>query len=414
MNRILQLHRDQTFIRQIDYIVKSIYSRKEKLSLNHIPFCLPHEHTMFHALDTYVEQKLPFKEIFEVLNNGGRIEVHGIYPSHFEVLKMHSESGWEEINFYHKPSTRKYNVVRPRFLTNSDKTRFILCVAPGSDYIQHYGAIVRHACWRKEIFADIELYYYPTAFETLASWTHLHKGFIGNADIVIIGYVQEVHEAVLRKINMKPLRSAYNPYLESRRYVLPNGSVVNFLGVNFSFWGNLSAVLTQGICLSGASEILYVGKLGSLQSAESLYEQLYVPSKYAVLNCDQLISQVDDVRNGLLEAFPHLDTGMHVSVPTVLEEDYRQRGLANTISANSIDNEISQIAFVISNFNSTFGRDVKFSSFHFATDYLRNIHEKDKITGCDLSNNRDNHVLSKKEFFLKKNVQTLIDYLGKL
>lgn len=415
LNRLQALHRGQPLVKEIP--IKSIYRSRRSLSIGHIPFRVPNEHTMFEALDLYVEQKLPIKEIFEVAKNNGSLEVHGIYPNHFDLVfgenGQSSGTDWTEIDFYHKPTTRKYNSVRPRFFHSTNYSRFISCVAPGSDYIQHYGTMIRHLCRRNQIEIEPKLYYYPIAFETLPDWTQLDRGFIWPQDCVVIGYAEEIHRLVIKAIDVTPLSSASNPYFESRRYRLPSGTALNILGVNFSFWGNLSQILGQGICQNQPEEIIYVGKLGSMTHPDSLYKDAFVPSMYSTLHHANVVDTVTDVENGLLQAFPELDTGLHVSVPTVLEEDFLQRAVASDLGARSIDNEISQLARSISDHNQSSNAKIRFSAFHFATDYVRTAAESALETAHDLSNNRADDAMAKKEFILRHLSSHLIRYLEK-
>ena len=97
---------------------------------------------------------------------------------------------------------------------------------------------------------------------------------------------------------------------------------------------------------------------------------------------DSLEVTVDLPTPPLLRRFPDLDTGLHVSVPTVLEEDYLQRRTATDLGAASIDNEISHMARAAA----VYGGD--FSAAHFATDYVRSPGERNAPTSHDLASNR--------------------------
>ena len=413
MTRLQLLHKGPFKEDQLQLGLASIYQYSNLLNIDYIPKMTPEVHTMYDALDIYVQQKLPTKDILKIIQNHGALEVHGIYPKHFELIyKNELASGKiKEIEFYHRPTTRKYNVVRPRFFINRIQNKFMMCVAPGSDYIKHYGTIIRHLCTSANHHSELRLYYYPMAFHTIPFWTHLYRGFVEEGDRVIIGYVDEVYNEINAELNLTPISHASNPYLESRRFQLPSGSIINFLGVNFSFWGNLSQVIAESICSSGATEIIYAGKLGSLTNPESLYRDLFIPTEYFTLSHKNIVNHVANLKNGLVAMYPHLNSGVHVSVPTVLEEDYTQRKVADELKAQSIDNEISQIAHSISNFNIANGSDVSYSSFHFATDYVRSYNERLIKTPHDLSNNRSLSALNNKNRVIKNCAKHLIAYL---
>lgn len=414
MTRLEALHRSQPRFIPTELTIPNLYSSCRRLPLHHIPVRSPEDHTMVDSLDLYAEQKLPVAALDEVAKQNGKFEIHGVYPSHFDSVfrSIESDHGWEEVPFYHKPTTRKYNTVRPRFFVNQRKSRFVICLAPGSDYIQHYGSIVRHFSFRRGYNITPELYYYPVAFESLHLWTQLGRSFVRPGDRVLIGYVEEMHASIVEALKLRPLTTAASPYYESRRYALPAGGSLAFLGVNFSFWGNLAQALVQSICMNSPAEVIYVGKLGSLTHAESLYKDLFIPSSYFTLSHTRIMDHVEGLRNGLLEFRPSLDTGAHVSVPTVMEEDFQQRAVAAKLGANSIDNEISQMARAVQDANIITGRSTMFSSFHFATDLVRSIDQRFIKTSHDLSNNRDHLALSKKEFILRRQSEHLIDYFG--
>ena len=346
VQRFQRLHRGPLEAYEMSVKIADLYRLQIGLDISHIPKASPEKHTMFNALDRYVAQKLPTDAVDAVLNNRGRFEVHGIYPKHFEGLFGNRlESGdLQELDFYHRPTTRKYNVVRPRYFKSARNDQFIICLAPGTDYIKHYGSMLRHYCQLQDVSSNLQLLHYPMASASLAFWTRLNHGFVWEDDTVIIGYVDEISKELENWVELAPLSTASNPFFESRRYQLANGRCINFLGVNFSFWGNLAQAIVFEICKSKASELIYVGKLGSMTTPDSLYRTLFSPTEYATFDHNRIVNVVRDVKNGLVSRFPELNTGMHVSVPTVIEEDYLQRELCSSLRAQSIDNEISQIA----------------------------------------------------------------------
>jgi len=69
------------------------------------------------------------------------------------------------------------------------------------------------------------------------------------------------------------------------------------------------------------------------------------------------------------------------------------------------------MAHSISNFNLTNGTDINFSSFHFATDYVRKNIESKIITSHDLSKNRSDSALQSKAAVIQRCSKYLISYL---
>ena len=79
---------------------------------------------------------------------------------------------------------------------------------------------------------------------------------------------------------------------------------------------------------------------------------------------------------------------------------------------NPIDNEISQIANTIDNFNKLNSINISYTSLHFATDYLKSRKELDKQVELNLSNNRCELAKSCKEVVTKKIISLLLEYLS--
>lgn len=132
------------------------------------------------------------------------------------------------------------------------------------------------------------------------------------------------------------------------------------------------------------------------------------PSKYVVLNHDLLVDQVNQLSNSILNVFPEIDTGCHVSIPTVLEEDYAQRKVTIGLNAQSIDNEISQMAKAISLFNKASNTSISLSALHFATDYVRSPKDKTTETQFDLGNNQTIEAREAKANIINKICRTVL------
>lgn len=226
-------------------------------------------------------------------------------------------------------------------------------------------------------------------------------------DRVVLGYI-----AIFRQ-----LISSYGPvcvsvknsdFYTSYRYVLPNGTILNLLGVKYCFWGSLSEHLVERICSLGAAEVIYSAKLGALTSPADLYTRAFCPSSFANLEHDKVVRLTEGVPNGLLRKHPTLDSGLHVSVPTVLEEDYLQRSLTIQLGATSIDNEIAYMAAAVAMSSARSGREILFSALHFATDYLRTESECGKSVAFDLSNNQEEPARKRRDAFIARIFQEVL------
>lgn len=375
-------------------LVSGIYQASSHENWQNLPHCRPFDHTMFDALDEYVAQKLLTAELYQALVEGRTTEIHGIYPDHFPLVADElGYSGITMIPFSPPKGGGALNYIRPRYFRANNKHGkpvLLVAVTPGRDYVRHYAGLVRHHLFHHTCHAEsvISVVRYPEAERTLPLWTGLMNGFVANGEAVVVGYVQELADALLKYSGINLIDKGENQYYQNWRIMVGHGRVVNLLGVKFSFWGNIAATLCRSLCMAGVSEIIYVGKLGALSTPDDVYARVFCPSRFVIMNHQQIQSEVTSPPNGILKRFPAIDSGCHVSVPTVLEEDYLQRNVAGEVSASSIDNEISQMADTINDHNRQGSSEVRFSAIHFATDYVRKKSERHIHVPLNLSNNR--------------------------
>lgn len=372
------------------------------LSVEYFEPSRPLDHTMCFSLDQYVQQKLPTKLIQKAVINNWNIEVHGIFPLLFSQYSNNlGFDAIEHFEFNHNKKVKKYNYIRPTFFIGykkNQKNTLIISVTPGEDYIYHYSSMIRHYLLTLTNKGKnlMTIHRYPELEKKLADWTNLDKQFVMPNDIVILGSVEILESHLKEKINLELINSNENEYYGTKRYKLPNGKIVNFLGVKYSYWGSMSANIVSKLCELEVSEIIYSAKLGSLTKPEDLYNKIYSPTKYLTMKSHKVTEMVANLPNKFVKKFPELNSNWHVSIPTVLEEDFEQRRIAKDMGVESIDNEISCMAVAINNYNQKYKKDVSFFTAHFATDYVRAKEENGKEVAFDLSNNRTKDAMKKK------------------
>ena len=390
-----------------------LYQEACSLSLNSIPSVRPLDHTMSKSLDAYVRQRLPEEAIEAIFLKDGSIEIHGIYPTHADrMLSTFPVDKWVEVPCNFKP-IRADNFIRPRFFIG-DGTKLYVFVTPGREYLLHYGTLLRHLgqLYSEQAKERTNITYYTNAEEFLARWTGLDEQFVKSNDRVIIGHVQPLRD-LFEELSCEPISSHANDFYNCSRYRLPSGEILNLLSVSYCYWGTLGERVVAQLCALGAAEIIYIGKLGTLSSPADIYERVFCPSSFVVMEQDRILSRIDSVPNGILQTMPHIGTGLHVSVATILEEDYGQREVTSGIGAKSIDNEISKMARCVFRQHQDTGKTIRFSAVHFATDYLRLPEERHILSPFDLSNNRQRPALMRKHFILQKMlVDIILPYVG--
>ncbi|RRD40341.1 hypothetical protein EII29_02360 [Leptotrichia sp. OH3620_COT-345] len=233
--------------------------------------------------------------------------------------------------------------------------------------------------------------------------TGFNNQFIFTNDIVILGYIDEIYDNLKDKLLL--ISEQQNEYYISKRCKI-NNKIINFLGIKYSYWGNISQKIIERLLKCKVKEIIYSAKLGTLISHLDIYSKIYSPSEYIIIEDLKIKTKKFKLENKILKLFPFLNTQLHVSTPTILEQTYKQREFLSKMNVNSIDNEISQMAEVIYKKK----LKVNFFSIHFPTDYLRKENERDLRTNFDLSNNRKSMAIFKKNKIIKEISYYLYQY----
>lgn len=364
-------------------------------------------HTMGEAVHAYVTQRVAHTLLTRAYADRTPIEVHGIYPHHLDrIVPGAVRLPADRV----APPGKVYNTVRPLCFRAPREDgrghRLIVAVPPGRDYVMHYASLVGHHATVHGAGRDAlhRVLRYPLAEHSLAEWTGLAH-FVGTGDRILIGYVQQL-VPLLVATGARIVGESANAYYGAVRLRFPGGEQVCALGVRFSFWGCMSARLAEACRRFGAREIIYAGKLGALTGPGDLYRRLFVPSGYVHFESPpRLLAPAECPPNPLLERYPDLDSGVHMSVGTVLEEDVQQRAHARRFAVTSIDNEISQIAAALA--NSADMPRTAFSAIHFATDYLRDSNEPSAGGSFNLTNHRRRDALGRRHAMFSMVAQRL-------
>lgn len=392
-----------------------LYGYKKINKFLKFPIATKYNHTMYDSVNLFYEQKIPVNIIDHYIKLGYKIDIIGMYPLIFK--KIFYRLGYKnvtEIPFLPNKRIKFYNSVRPQFYlgeADDGSKKVIVAVTPGRDYLKHYSSMIRNLLHLryKVLVNSLRVFRYPNYEYSIASWTKLNNLFVKFDDIVVLGYVEEIEQNLFMDDQFTLISENYNEYYGSKRFLLPNGKIINLLGVKYSYWGDISKYLVTQILKLGASEIIYTAKLGSLTRREDIYSSIYSPSSYIILDYATITCGEFTIKNNFIKYFPELDSGLHCSVPTILEQTYEHRSILSTMNVKTIDNEISQMAKACYDFTDKTGLVRSFSAIHFATDYLRKKEEQCLPTSFDLSNNRTISAKKKK----MENIKNISTYLMK-
>lgn len=370
------------------------------------------EHSMADALPVYVSQKIPTSLIREAVDNGLTIEILGSPPPILQSC-FSKINGLEEIDFnYEKKVDKEENFRRPSYYYNTDEDTLVISVMAGEDYLKQITALVSYYIQfnlGKNPDDIVKVTSFPVLEKTIGLWTHLDANFVKPNDTVLIGNVSDYFDHLSAEdLSLEIVEESENFYYKATRVKLGD-RFLSFLRVKYSFWGNMSANLVNKMLDLGASEIIYMSKIATLDDPTHIYKKIYSPTQFAIME-DNQVKIIDRTINPLVEKFPELDSGMHLSLATVMEQDYKTSALAHSV-ASSLDLEVSKIARVVAEYNLLNNKQVPFTPIHWVTDYLRTKEEADLDTGFDLSNGDSKPSKEKKVVILKRIYHFLTAYL---
>lgn len=390
-------------------IVGSSFANSEYLTLSKtlppsqfldFPVVSQHEHSMAEALPSYVHQKIPHALIEEAIHDGYTIEIIGAPPSF-----LPDRSKLEAINIpLGKKSGKQENFYRPSYFYKIDEEKtLVISVMAGQDYIKQYAAMISYFIKQdlgKDPDSIVKVTSFPCLEENIGFWTGLDDHFVKPNDTVLMGNVSDYFD-YLQKEGFVPkiLEEFENDYYKSSRIQLGSKQVA-FLRAKYSFWGDMSARLVKRMLELGASEVVYLSKIATLNDPAHIYKKIYSPTKFKILQGNK-IEVVDSPINPIVDKFPELDSGMHISTSNVMEQDFRHTELAKS-AATSLDLEVSKIAKVIVEHNRKYKKQVLFTPVHWVTDYLRTEREADLDTGFDLANGDSKTAKVKKKRILER------------
>jgi len=378
------------------------------------PIVGQNEHSMADALPSYVTQKIPTSLIKEVVDNGLTIEILGIPPPILQSCSSNI-SHFEEIVFnYKKKEDKEENFRRPSYYYKTDKKEktLVVSVMAGEDYLKQYTALISYYLkfnLGKNPDDILRVTSFPALEKNIGLWTHLDENFVKPNDTVLIGNVSDFFDH-LKTEGFLPqiIEESENFYYKATRVKLGN-RLLSFLRVKYSFWGNMSANLVKKTLDLGAFELIYMSKIATLNNPADIYKKIYSPTQFAVME-DNQVKIIDPIINPLVEKFPELDSGMHLSLATVMEQDFETSAVAHSV-ASSLDLEVSKIARVVAEYNLLHNRQIPFTPVHWATDYLRTKEEANLDTGFDLSNGDSKPSKEKKVLILKRIYHFVTAYL---
>ena len=288
-------------------------------------------HTMEHSrLKKYCESK-----IHSLFRNSDikKIHIHAKYDRNKSVSK-------------YEKNDKLFNYKRPT-AEIIGKVGHLYCF-PGQSYLDNYKKIYEHIGY--EVTTD-------TVDKTLIRKT-LDKIFptdFTKTDIIILGYV----EVLVGEDNWNG-----NDEIKWKQLLIGSKKVA-FVGVTFSFWGDIIYHLTE-ILSKYCHTIIYVGKLGSLNSID-------IPNHTIASGSSAFVDGKMITWTNIFANSPLIQTGNHYTLPSIMDEN---RDWFNKVhkTFRFVDPELGWIA------KSAIDNKIAFSYLHLVTDNLEKTYTEDLTT----------------------------------
>lgn len=250
---------------------------------------------------------------------------------------------------------KRFNYKRPTIRILGDTAE--LHVFPGEDYLAHYTNIYQRAGYTVTTLGCDDTY-------TRSAVSSMLSTDFPYVDVIVLGYVEPLApsgEWVGSDIAWKVQHIGEK--------------TVAFVGVEFSYWGNIIYFVAEQLAAYTRS-LIYIGKLGSLHAED-------IPNKTLVTGNSSMLCGEEITWDNIFSDNPLLITGRHITLPSVLDET-RDWCTEHQDSYRFVDPEIGWAAKAC--------RDagIQFSYLHLVTDNLRGEFSD------DLTNERNQSVIIKR------------------
>ncbi|WP_299870997.1 HD domain-containing protein [uncultured Sulfitobacter sp.] len=414
-------------------------------------------HTMGEKLVSYVATKFDEAQVDFIqtcLSSRTDIQVHGVFEDHVgaclrthELKQVPFPSGPYRLSRHHKNKERKqFNVERPFFVNTQNDSGghiAILVTFPSQEYTSQYAELLYAfiklnlqmiiegrreitfhrgqetettvaAAFNFSVEEAAQIYdhyiannrlwqfHYPEVMTQFSDWSGLDEVLLSSDaihsnDIVVIGYVDQIKEALKTQHGFSDLsgNDDFIPFGPKNLYGITvllsrnDKKRIVLLGFRHSFWGRTAAKIARSCIEMGAKEIVYVAKAGTRtgpHNPDDVSNKHYlslIGKQYHIWEGDASKPE-GEVRTISLpegqsslanlfteEQYSKNRSNNHISVPTVIGEDFKQYQTYGAYNPSTIDNEISYIAEEIADYHKkTDNSHVCLTCIHFITDLV--------------------------------------------
>jgi len=316
------------------------------------------------------------------------------------VRGLHSRWGPSKISQLEKRD-KPFNWQRPTARMDGDPAKIVLQCFPGVSYVKHYASIVATYLSLRGRDPETVSYTLPTMEECISPLFHSNLREMGSVDTVVMGYVHTLDQFV------RPDGWQHGMHSNAPQDTLFGWQIVTvpasnrklaLLGCRVSFWGDISGHIVRLLkTLNKAQEVIYVGKLGSLDPAH-IPNTLIATGSSSYLIGGKTI-QWQNVLQPFVEDSPRVVYGEHYTLPSVLDETkvwFEEKRAKYTF----VDPEIGHMA------SAAVENGMRFGYLHVISDNLAREYE------FDLSNERKKGALDARKETVREIQRILLRYFG--
>ncbi|EPE31179.1 hypothetical protein GLAREA_04146 [Glarea lozoyensis ATCC 20868] len=243
-----------------------------------------------------------------------------------------------------------------------------LNVLPGPAYVEHYAALLS-TYFASKAFTGSSMpsvyYQLPSSDAAINLFAASNLRHLGPVDFAIIGYVDSLHNSTGPgewDTATQTLDGEEPPLFAWKKRVLPDKSVVAFVGCTACYWGDIGGQLIRSLSeLNGVREAIYVGKLGTLN-------ERYLPNSVLATGSSSIfmdggVVEWDSILKRAVQGSSIVKDGVHLTVPTTIYETKEWAREMKT-KGDWVDPEIGNMARISKE------KGVGFGFLHVVTDNL--------------------------------------------
>lgn len=340
--------------------------------------------------------------LIQSIANKETIRILGLYEGHLDYYVKSKKITILQREDRPTRRKKKFNSKRPFFISIQKLDKAIetwIIVFPSKEYIEQMTELTVSFCYlyladkqllnkeNEKYLRSIKSTHFPILEKKLAEWSMLSvqlPNFIKKGDIVVLGHVEELANKL---IEHRGFENSIHPHKFGidgiyTLYILKEQNThkrLILLGFVHSYWGSASGFIAKELAKNKIKTLIYIAKAGTFIAPERIYD-VVSPKEYYLLDRDSMysnwkVTKIEvpilhkGIPIGLLERY---ESGIHLTVPTVIGETYTQAEGYSKIRPATIDNEISHIAKHINEHNKAkpHDEDINFLCLHFLTDYL--------------------------------------------